>query len=676
MSNSVLMAPGVSLMARLRLPAMFAIITAVMLLPMLILVGFQFSSSSEAMARAGNERVGLQYMQAVRPLLANVAQLRGLTNGLMNGNEAAGPKRQNKIAEVDRFYQDLITTEAELSAEVPLAQSAKALHRELKAITQNALNNPAPVTFANYTAHIKKLQAYLIHTADKSYLSLDPNLEVNYVAQAVGERLPRMLDLMGRVRGAGTGIAARGSFTPDSYTSLSNLVNQLEELGSDLEVDFEKAFEHNADFAASFGKIYEGFDAAWIAQVRMTRERLLDPEKIDIGSSEFFDRSTTNIKAGFALLDGAIPLLDAQLAEREAEKRFDLISAIAVTAIALFLILYMFASFYVSVVDNVGAINRVVDATAGGDLTKAVPIQSNDEFSEIAISTNRMVTQVRELVGKVVDSSHQVATTSEQNSITSQQASDGINQQNMEIEMVATAINQMAATVQEVARSASTASELTAKANEAAGDGQAVVGQAIGTINALSDEVSKASGVIKELEKDSEDIGSVLDVIRGIAEQTNLLALNAAIEAARAGEQGRGFAVVADEVRTLASRTQASTEEIQHMIEKLQNGARNAVAAMERGGKQTEASVEQTQQAGAALEEIASSVDQINNMNMQIASAAEEQSSVSEEINRNVMNIREIAQSTVEGAQMTLASSHSMAELSGELNELVKGFRV
>jgi len=676
MSNSVFMAPGVNLMSRLRLPAMFSIITVIMLVPLVILSGSLVARSGEDIGRIESERVGLKYIQSIRPLLANVAQLRGLTNSLMAGNEDAGPKRLAKIAEVDSFYQALIEVTEAHAGEVPLETSVADLHGQLKSITKTALDKPAQETFASYTDHIAALQRLLTHAKDQSYLTFDPDLEINYVVTAVGNYLPRMLDLMGRLRGQGAGVAASSAFTTESYDSMTNLVSRISEFAEAIDQDFAKAFKHNKQFAGDFRDTFEKFDKAWQAQISLTQTELFDPEFIKISPTDYFSESTQNIKAGFAVFDGALPLIDVQLAEREADKRVELIVAIAVTAFALFVILYLFASFYLSVVENVASINRVVDATAGGDLTKTVPVQTTDEFSEIAISMNRMVTQVRELVAKVVDSSHQVATASEQNSRTSQQASEGINQQNQEIEMVATAITQMAATVQEVARSASDASALTSKANEAAVNGQNVVGQAIGTINALSDEVAKASEVIQELEQDSENIGSVLDVIRGIAEQTNLLALNAAIEAARAGEQGRGFAVVADEVRTLASRTQTSTEEIQHMIEKLQNGARNAVAAMERGGKQTEASVEQAQQAGAALEEIALSVDQINDMNAQIASAAEEQSSVSEEINRNVINIRGIAQSTVEGAQMTLASSHSMAELSGELNELVRGFRV
>ena len=234
----------------------------------------------------------------------------------------------------------------------------------------------------------------------------------------------------------------------------------------------------------------------------------------------------------------------------------------------------------------------------------------------------------------------------------------------------------MSATVQEVARNAASAAETTQKADEEAKNGRQIVIHTIDLINSLSGDIQKSSEVIKQLEKDADDIGTVLDVIKSIAEQTNLLALNAAIEAARAGEQGRGFAVVADEVRTLASRTQSSTEEIRNMIERLQGGTRNAVKVMGQGSEHSQKTVEQAAEAGAALEAITKAVDQIAQMNEMIASAAEEQGSVAEEINRNIVNVRDVTEQTAEGALQTAASSEEMKTVAGNLHDLVGGFKV
>jgi len=251
-----------------------------------------------------------------------------------------------------------------------------------------------------------------------------------------------------------------------------------------------------------------------------------------------------------------------------------------------------------------------------------------------------------------------------------------VHQQQSEVNQVATAMNEMSATVQEVASNASHAAQAAQDASEQAGEGLKVVDHTISSINNLANAVEEASGVINQLESDTDNIGVVLEVIRGISEQTNLLALNAAIEAARAGEQGRGFAVVADEVRTLASRTQESTLEIRSMIESLQSGSTQAVEVMTKGKEQAAISVGHAQKAGESLNGITQAVSSISDMNTQIATAAEEQTAVAEEINQNIVNISQLGEQAVSGAQQTSDASEELARLSNELQMMVGQFRV
>jgi len=310
------------------------------------------------------------------------------------------------------------------------------------------------------------------------------------------------------------------------------------------------------------------------------------------------------------------------------------------------------------------------------DVSLRIDLDSKDEVGQTAVALNKMLTKFEGILNELNGSTLQLGSAADQMSSLAEQGNEGVNKQLRETEQVATAINEMTATVQEVARNAAQAAEAAATANEEAREGEGIVEQTTRTITTLASEVEAAAEVIHTLEKDSESIGTVLDVIRGIAEQTNLLALNAAIEAARAGEQGRGFAVVADEVRTLASRTQQSTLEIQQMIEKLQSGATHAVKVMEQGRSKAQASVDQASAAGQSLKKITSAVNTINDMNTQIASAAEEQSAVAEEINRNITNISQIGDETAEGVGQTAAASENLAQLSTQLQSLVGQFKL
>ncbi|MCE9792169.1 HAMP domain-containing methyl-accepting chemotaxis protein [Shewanella indica] len=462
------------------------------------------------------------------------------------------------------------------------------------------------------------------------------------------------------------------------------IVKELSYISNEAEAKLEYISRHGAgvidadilnEMTSELGKLSQHLKGKNSIQAQKAAQ--LELKASTQAALEQVETDKKNVNQAMAALSGAIETLTNEI---NAKILASIDSASMQTLLVVLVAIVVAIAVSIAVVKPLTAslnrINQALNILASGDLTHKLDDSGEDEFAELSRNCNRLIDSLRGLIRGILDRSNQLAAAAEQTSAVTSQTTIGIQEQKSQVDQVATATTELSSSAQQVSHSADHALSQIKQADEEAQNMRIIAEENRRTIEALADEVAKAGQVINKVHSDSDAIGSILDVIRGIAEQTNLLALNAAIEAARAGEQGRGFAVVADEVRNLASRTQESTQEIQQMIQVLQTGTQEAVAVMEQGRAQANSCVAKTEQANQALEAISESVHQAFDAGTQIANAAQEQNLVSQQVSEKLEHIALISEETASGADQTARSSHQVAQLAEELQASVGEFKV
>ncbi len=570
---------------------------------------------------------------------------------LTDGDEAAAQNMQGKLDTFKKHQQSLLSTFTNPVNVKPLSQLTDVIRayeaslNQMRAVYQTSARVRAEMT-ANATTATQSINAL-----NSAVLQMDPSDPARFdQVQLVNTARQDLTLVLYEVRGY-TGKPDDKSERA-AFQQLDTAIQHLDGLKSAFGAARVAQLENGL---RSYRSSVEAFKATTVEAATVRKD--------------LTTQGATIVKLGDELYDLQMKLGDDDTAQAR---------SLQIGCILLVLVLGILAAVVITrqITRPLQETLAIVDRIASGDLTHNEVVTRRDELGVLQQGIQRMGATLRDLISGIRDGVTQIASAAEELSAVTEQTSAGVNSQKVETDQVATAMHEMSATVHEVARNAEQASVAAADADKEARAGDKVVGEAIGQIERLAAEVVRSSDAMTVLEQESDKIGKVMDVIKAVAEQTNLLALNAAIEAARAGEAGRGFAVVADEVRGLAQRTQQSTEEIESLVAGLQNGTRQVSEIMLGSRTLTDSSVELTRKAGVSLESITRTVSNIQAMNQQIAAAAEQQSSVADEISRSIVNVRDVSEQTAEASEETAASSVELARLGGQLQMLVSHFRV
>ncbi len=675
--NSLLY-PAIAFMNRLSFGMKFSLVSVLFFVPMLLSNYYLVRESYRAFVGTRTELQSLELLGSTLQVRRSMEDWKDLVRiesiiGQTGNVEALGTRLSRIEAELSAQLQALapVSDAPEQVAEFN-ARRDELVAGLRAAQAEQSLQSKAAMA----ETLLGQSQVMIKLVAGQSGLSQDLEREVRLLAELLTSVTPAISASLGQGRAVGSYTFGQGYLNSDASNTLDNLVLELEKLQVQYAAQLQDALAASEAARRRLDALASASRESLQVSSDILQDEVIMADALDRPWEQFYERISAQMAKTYELNDGVLDFLAVELGERLEQKRLLMTLLLSALAVVLCLVAHLYAGFYASTRASLRSLGEIMGKVADGDLTVRFQVRSRDELGELGQVFNTTVAQVRELIERVGQTVAEVERQAGRVESVSGESNQTVSEQRGQIEQVATAMNEMSATAQAVATSAEAAVGSAQSVNEETVNGRALVVAQVGGIQRLASEIEQSVTVINQLAGDSQAISQVLDVIKTIAEQTNLLALNAAIEAARAGEQGRGFAVVADEVRGLAQRTQKSTAEIEQMIARLQNGVGAAVKTMHSSHALAEDTVGQSAQVELALEHILDAVGLIVDQNQQIAAAAEQQTAVAHDIDRNIVAINEAGQRTAEGAGHTEQASRELTQLVGHLQQLIAAFRV
>ncbi|WP_285417825.1 methyl-accepting chemotaxis protein [Pseudomonas sp. efr-133-TYG-5] len=673
-----LLYPAVSLMNRLSFGMKFSLISVLFLVPMLV-TNFYLVRDSYREFQA--TRIELQSLDLLGSSLTLRRDLETLNN-LVQINVTLGQsgKAGNVEASIGSLEQSVLARLQGLTAMTDDPEQIKVFDGKRDEMIAAFQTQQAENSLQSKSALIGKLlgnaQIFSQIIVSQAGLSRDNQGDMRQLSELITSITPVVTQALGEGRAMGSYSLGQGFLNSSSSTRFDELLGQIEKLQAEYALKLHDALELSAAARQSLSAPADASKASLKQASELIEAQVVMAETLEAPWQAFYDQMTGLMDKTYQLNDATLQFLDNQLQQRLTQNRTHMILQAVALTVVFVLIFYLYGGFYASTRTTLKRLGAMMDKVAAGDMTVNFVAQSRDELGELGEVFNGTVRKIHDLIERVGDTVSEVERQAGQVESVSAQSNQAVAGQRTQIEQVATAMNQMSATSLEVARSAAAAVSSAHSVNDETISGRGLVESQQGSIAALAGEIDQSVLVINQLASDSQAISRVLEVIKSIAEQTNLLALNAAIEAARAGEQGRGFAVVADEVRTLAKRTQQSTEEIEQMIARLQGGVGAAVKAMGVSHQMASGTVGQSEKVQQALENILGAVGMIVDQNQQIAAAVEQQTAVAHDIDQNIVEINRAGERTAQGAHQTEDASRALSAQVVELKQLISAFRV